>query len=91
MRKTTRRCWPRAASSGCPVFALGAEKSFGKGMADDLSFVASNVTGGIVPNSGHWIMEENPQGHHQVGYGVSWGNNRGHCGRSGRVGPGRAA
>ena len=24
-------------------------------------FPASNVTGGIVPNSGHWIMEENPQ------------------------------
>jgi pimeloyl-ACP methyl ester carboxylesterase len=26
-----------------------------------LRFVASNVTVGIVPNSGHWIMEENPQ------------------------------
>src|SRR3979411_1049826 len=44
-----------------PVFAIGAEKSFGKGMADELRFAASNVTGGIVPNSGHWIMEENPQ------------------------------
>ncbi|HEV7448760.1 MAG TPA: alpha/beta hydrolase [Steroidobacteraceae bacterium] len=44
-----------------PVFAVGAEKSFGKGMADELRFTASNVTGGIVPNSGHWIMEENPQ------------------------------
>lgn len=44
-----------------PVLALGAEKSFGKGMAEDLRFVASNVTGGIVPGSGHWIMEENPQ------------------------------
>jgi pimeloyl-ACP methyl ester carboxylesterase len=43
-----------------PVLAIGAEKSFGTGMADDLRFVASNVTGGIVPNSGHWIMEENP-------------------------------
>jgi pimeloyl-ACP methyl ester carboxylesterase len=44
-----------------PVFAIGAEKSFGKGMADELRFAASNVTGGIVPSSGHWIMEENPQ------------------------------
>jgi pimeloyl-ACP methyl ester carboxylesterase len=44
-----------------PVLALGAEKSFGTGMADELRFVADNVTGGIVPNSGHWIMEENPQ------------------------------
>jgi pimeloyl-ACP methyl ester carboxylesterase len=45
-----------------PVLAVGAEKSFGTAMADDLRFVASNVTVGIVPNSGHWIMEENPQG-----------------------------
>jgi pimeloyl-ACP methyl ester carboxylesterase len=44
-----------------PVLALGAEKSFGTAEADDLGFVASNVTGGIVPHSGHWIMEENPQ------------------------------
>src|ERR1700732_1101487 len=44
-----------------PVLALGAEKSFGLGMAEVLRFVASNVTAGIVPDSGHWIMEENPQ------------------------------
>jgi len=44
-----------------PVLAIGAEKSFGSGMADELRFVASNVSGGIVPDSGHWIMEENPQ------------------------------
>jgi hypothetical protein len=44
-----------------PVLALGAEKFFGKNMADHMRFVASNVTGGIVPDSGHWIMEENPQ------------------------------
>jgi pimeloyl-ACP methyl ester carboxylesterase len=44
-----------------PILALGAEKSFGPGMAEDLRFVASNVSGGIVPGSGHWIMEENPQ------------------------------
>jgi len=44
-----------------PILALGAEKSFGDGEAVELRFVGSNVTGGIVPNSGHWIMEENPQ------------------------------
>ena len=43
-----------------PVLALGAEKSFGAGMAVELNFAAANVTGGIVPASGHWIMEENP-------------------------------
>jgi pimeloyl-ACP methyl ester carboxylesterase len=43
-----------------PVLALGAEKSFGSGMAVELKFAAANVTGGIVPASGHWVMEENP-------------------------------
>jgi len=44
-----------------PVLAIGAGNSFGSGMADELRFVASDVTGAIVPDSGHWIMEENPQ------------------------------
>src|SRR5262245_60484110 len=44
-----------------PVLAIGGEKSFGPGMADELRFVADNVTAGVVPASGHWIMEENPQ------------------------------
>jgi pimeloyl-ACP methyl ester carboxylesterase len=30
-------------------------------MADDMRFVASDVTVGIIPGSGHWIMEENPE------------------------------
>jgi pimeloyl-ACP methyl ester carboxylesterase len=44
-----------------PVLALGAEKSFGAGMAVELKFAATHVQGGIVPASGHWVMEENPQ------------------------------
>jgi len=44
-----------------PVLGVGGEKSFGTGMADELRFVANNVSSGIVPHSGHWIMEENPQ------------------------------
>jgi pimeloyl-ACP methyl ester carboxylesterase len=43
-----------------PVLALGAEKSFGADMAVDLHFVAQDVKGGIIPDSGHWNMEENP-------------------------------
>jgi pimeloyl-ACP methyl ester carboxylesterase len=43
-----------------PVLAIGAEKSFGSAMADDLRFVATNVTGAVIPNSGHWLMEEQP-------------------------------
>jgi pimeloyl-ACP methyl ester carboxylesterase len=44
-----------------PVLALGAEKSFGAAEADTLRFVAVDVTMGIVPGSGHWIMDENPK------------------------------
>jgi pimeloyl-ACP methyl ester carboxylesterase len=44
-----------------PVLAVGAEKSFGSAQADVLRVVASNVSGAIVADSGHWIMEENPQ------------------------------
>jgi pimeloyl-ACP methyl ester carboxylesterase len=44
-----------------PMLALGAEKSFGLRMAEDLRLVATDVTGGVVPGSGHSIIEENPQ------------------------------
>ena len=43
-----------------PVLAVGAEKSFNTAMADEVRFAAMNVTVGIVPASGHWVMEENP-------------------------------
>jgi pimeloyl-ACP methyl ester carboxylesterase len=44
-----------------PVLAVGAEKSYGTKMKEDLDQVATNVTAGVVPASGHWVMEENPQ------------------------------
>ena len=44
-----------------PVLALGGEKSFGPMMATVMRFSATNVTEGVVPASGHWIMEENPK------------------------------
>ena len=31
-------------------------------MKTELDDVASNVQGGVIPDAGHWIMEENPQG-----------------------------
>jgi pimeloyl-ACP methyl ester carboxylesterase len=55
------RAW--LASKGklaMPVLALGGEKSFGDQMAVVMRAGAADVTGGIVPGSGHWIMEENP-------------------------------
>ncbi|MDQ2768686.1 MAG: alpha/beta hydrolase [Gemmatimonadota bacterium] len=44
-----------------PVLAIGGDHSFGPKMAEVMRFAASNVTQAIVPNSGHWIMEENPE------------------------------
>jgi pimeloyl-ACP methyl ester carboxylesterase/quercetin dioxygenase-like cupin family protein len=43
-----------------PVLAIGAEKSFGNAMADEIRFVAFDVTGEVIMNSGHWLMEEQP-------------------------------
>jgi len=44
-----------------PVLAIGAEKSFGAAMADDLRFVATDVKGEVIASSGHWLMEEQPE------------------------------
>jgi len=44
-----------------PVLALGGEKSFGLTMGEVMRFAATNVQPGVVPDSGHWIMEENPK------------------------------
>ena len=43
-----------------PILALGADHSFGDQQAAIMREVGSNVEGGIVKNSGHWIMEEQP-------------------------------
>jgi pimeloyl-ACP methyl ester carboxylesterase len=43
-----------------PVLAVGAEKSFDTGMAEEIRFVGTDVTAAVVPASGHWVMEENP-------------------------------
>jgi pimeloyl-ACP methyl ester carboxylesterase len=44
-----------------PMLALGGEKSFGMQMAEVMRAGDTDVTAGVVPGSGHWIMEENPQ------------------------------
>jgi len=44
-----------------PLLAVGGEKSFGPTMASVMRAAATDVREAIVPGSGHWIMEENPQ------------------------------
>src|ERR1700704_3846903 len=43
-----------------PVLAVGGEKSFGPLQAVIMRHVAINVHEAVVPNSGHWLMEERP-------------------------------
>lgn len=43
-----------------PVLAVGGEKSFGSGMAEVTKAAFTNVQGAVIPNAGHWVMEENP-------------------------------
>ncbi len=43
-----------------PVLALGGDHSYGTRMATIMNVVATHVQSGVIPNSGHWIMEENP-------------------------------
>ncbi|HEY8012169.1 MAG TPA: alpha/beta hydrolase [Rudaea sp.] len=41
-----------------PVLAIGGEKSFGVNEAVVMRNAATNVTEVVVPNAGHWLMEE---------------------------------
>lgn len=44
-----------------PVLAIGGDKSFGTQMVVVAKAAFSNVRGAVIPNAGHWLMEENPQ------------------------------
>jgi pimeloyl-ACP methyl ester carboxylesterase len=43
-----------------PVLAIGGEKSFGANQAIVMRNAATDVTELVVPNAGHWLMEEAP-------------------------------
>ena len=43
------------------VLAIGGDHSYGASMKAELEFVASDVHGAVITDSGHWIMEEQPQ------------------------------
>jgi pimeloyl-ACP methyl ester carboxylesterase len=44
-----------------PVLAIGGEKSFGQGFANEIGYAADNVTALSIRDSGHWLMEEQPE------------------------------
>ena len=44
-----------------PVLAIGGDHSFGEQFATEIGFAAADVRGAVIANSGHWIMEEQPE------------------------------
>jgi len=44
-----------------PVLAIGGDHSYGAHLATEIGFAAANVRAAVINNSGHWIMEEQPQ------------------------------
>jgi pimeloyl-ACP methyl ester carboxylesterase len=45
---------------GMPVLAIGGAKSFGANEAMVMRHAATNVTELVIPDAGHWLMEEAP-------------------------------
>ncbi len=43
-----------------PVLAIGGEKSFGANQAVVMRNAATQVTEVVIPQAGHWLMEEQP-------------------------------
>jgi pimeloyl-ACP methyl ester carboxylesterase len=44
-----------------PVLSIGGEKSLGNELGAQMKLVADNVTVIVLPNTGHWILEEKPR------------------------------
>lgn len=49
-----------AGKLAMPVLAVGGEKSFGPMMATVMRFAANDVEEAVIPDAGHWLMEEQP-------------------------------
>ena len=44
-----------------PVLAIGGDHSYGANLATEIGFAAADVRAAVIENSGHWIMEEQPE------------------------------
>jgi len=44
-----------------PVLSIGGEKSLGKELGEQAKLVADNAMVIVLPNTGHWILEEKPK------------------------------
>jgi len=64
------RSWPQLAQDFArlsqtkltmPVLSIGGEKSLGKELGEQAKLVADNPTVIVLPNAGHWTLEEKPK------------------------------
>ncbi|MGN6819395.1 MAG: alpha/beta fold hydrolase [Sphingomonas sp.] len=55
------RAFVGAARLKMPVLAIGGDRSLGATMAVIMRAAAGDVTELVVPNAGHWLMEEQPR------------------------------
>lgn len=62
--------WPQTAKDfaqlsrtklSIPVLSIGGDKSLGKELGQQMQLVATNVTVIVLPDTGHWILEERPK------------------------------
>jgi pimeloyl-ACP methyl ester carboxylesterase len=62
--------WPQTAKDfaelsrtklAMPVLSIGGEKSLGKELGQQMKLVATDVTVVVLPDTGHWILEERPK------------------------------
>ena len=44
-----------------PVLAIGGDHSYGANLATEIAFAAADVRAAVIEDSGHWIMEEQPE------------------------------
>jgi pimeloyl-ACP methyl ester carboxylesterase len=45
-----------------PVLSIGGEKANGEVLGRQVKLVATNASSVVLPKTGHWVMEENPEG-----------------------------
>lgn len=45
-----------------PVLSIGGDKANGNALAKQVKLVATNASSVVLPNTGHWVVEENPVG-----------------------------
>lgn len=58
------RAWGEGGRLAMPVLALGGERGAGVFPEMAMRQLATEVTGGVIPEAGHWLLEEQPEAVH---------------------------